>query len=144
MALNGSWPVVLLYTTSDSRFALRALEALREAHIECSSNPSLGLEPRLESATDELLADDASVPSKAAAAEPYVNIYSSVLLRYAGIAIFVERERDYQRASAILLKLGAVRQSTVSSDSVALLNHWVIWFAVIAALVVIVYVWQKR
>jgi hypothetical protein len=135
---------MLLYTTSDSRFALRALEALREANIECSSNPSLGLEPRLESATDELLADDTSVPSKAAAAEPYVNTYNPILHGFAGIAIFVERERDYQGASAILLKLGAVRQSTVSSDSVALLNHWVIGFAVIAALVVIVYVWQSR
>jgi hypothetical protein len=139
--------MILLYTTTDPRFALHAVAALRAAGIDCSTNPGVGIDAQQQSAATDAI-DQATGTARLAPAsviESSTTAYASPFLRgQLGIAIFADREADYQRASAILLRLGAVGESTISADSVAALNRWVIAFAVITALVVALYVWQDH
>jgi hypothetical protein len=155
--------MILLYTTTDPRFALHAVEAFRAAGIGCSTNPALGVDAQQVRAIEEPSADAGTEPpdetpgeatdqstgtatfAPASVIESSTTAYASPFLRgQLGIAIFADRAADCQRASAILLRLGAVREPTISADSVATLNRWVIAFAVITALVVVLYVWQNR
>jgi hypothetical protein len=155
--------MILLYSTTDPRSALRAVEALRAAGIDCSTNPSLGLDAQRDSSVQELSADEGtqspeempgeatkhsigtSTFAPASVIEPSSTAYASPFPRgQLGIAIYADRDSDFQRASAILLRLGAVRASTISAESGATLIRWVIALVIITGLVVVLYVWQNR
>ena len=146
--------MILLYTAFDVKFARTALAALREAHIRCSCNLAIAFDD-----APDTPANAASAPSD----EPEIpepppedfepspgdkppdttdRPYNSRIPPEFAISVY--EESGYQRASAILLKLGAVPDNSLSAPIIAAINCWATRFAIIAATVVALYIWQSR
>lgn len=60
------------------------------------------------------------------------------------ICIYADQASDFQRASELLLKLGAVPEPMLSAETVERLNRWTTWRAIIAAVVIVLFVWERR
>jgi hypothetical protein len=54
----------------------------------------------------------------------------------------VDNDEDYQRASEILLKLGAAREPMISANEVEWINRWTTTLALIVGVLVAMYIWE--
>jgi hypothetical protein len=57
--------------------------------------------------------------------------------------IYVDNDEDYQRASEILLKLGAAREPMISAKEVEWINRWTTTIALITGVLVAMYIWEN-
>jgi hypothetical protein len=157
--------MILLYTTGDYRFAYRAIDALRNAEIPCYTIPPLRLDESEDHLTSqpEVPTADSGVECSAGISEEDLaelraaadasslapisqeNDSSPILAAVPPtIEIYADQDSDYQRASEILLKLGAVRGSTLSAKSVERLNLWTLWLLIVTVAVIVLFMWESR
>jgi hypothetical protein len=106
---------VLLYETNDTRFANRAIEALRRADIPCYR-----------------------VGSGSGDGSP-MNLMMA--LGESRICIHVERDSDYRRANDILIALGAAREEPLRLPSARGVR--IVIILVVALAVCIALVWSR-
>ncbi len=59
------------------------------------------------------------------------------------VAIYIDNDEDYQRASQIQVKMGAAREPTISASEAEWINRWATRVALIAAVLVALYVWEN-
>jgi hypothetical protein len=58
--------------------------------------------------------------------------------------IYVDRDEDYQRASTILIKLGAAKDLMLKGSTIEAINHWAIALAVLTVIIIVLFVLQSR
>lgn len=149
--------MILLYTTEDASFALLALEALREAGIAALTNPVLGAERQLIKLPDTEYERPAPDPwlsrrSDSEIAVAYRAEYKASIEQSGGfpsryfseIGIFALNEKDFERASALLLMLGAVPANNISARTASRLNRLVTTLAMLALILIAWFILDNR
>jgi hypothetical protein len=152
----------LLYDAADYRFAVKAVAALRAARIPCyMGREGLPGDP-IDHSTGLPVSNDNDAEQKdpAAPPEPDPADFDSPPESDSGLGatgqrdvfypgrsghccIYIDDDEDYQRASEILLKLGAAREPVISAAQAEWINRWATTIALVAVALVALYVWEN-
>lgn len=98
---------VLLYQTSDPRFADRAFEALQQANISCYRTGT-----------------------------GYANLHPGLNLDLvSGVCIYIRNAQDYPRANELLVELGAAVEEPVAPSTLRAIIIFALVVALLAAVV---------
>jgi hypothetical protein len=151
--------VTLLYDAPNSEFARRVVDELRAAGIPCyfageppvdhlSGEPAGGSVREDASTTYEQPdpKDFQETPEEAERREVREQSDSPPLFgRYVqSYPVYVDRDEDYQRASTILIKLGAAKDLMLKGSTIEAINRWAIALAVLTVIIIVLFVLQSR
>jgi hypothetical protein len=154
--------MALLYDAADYGFATTAIAALRAAGIPCYTEQEGQLGEAIDHLTGLPVRDgELPVPEgqpgpepdpkdfelspkeekELQAAEQERSLLSGRVSR--SYCIYVDNDEDYQRASELLLKLGAAREPMISAKEVEWINRWTTTIALITGVLVAMYIWEN-
>ena len=149
----------LLYDATDWSFAQRAVAELRSAGIPCylsgesspdltsgesdceTSPPDVSKTPEEPDPKDfEETPEEAERRSarERSDGEPDLRRYIPTY------PIYVYSDEDYQRASDILIKLGAAKEVMLNETTIEAINRWSIALAVITVIIIVLFVLENR
>lgn len=149
----------LLYDATDWRFAQPAVDELRAAGIPCYFAGEAPVDHLSGESAGESVSEDVSTtyeepdpkdfeetPEEAKRREAREQSERPPILRRSVPAypIYVDRDEDYQRASDVLIKLGAAKDLMLKGSTIEAINRWSIAIAVLTGIIVVLFVLQNR
>ena len=154
--------MALLYDAADYGFATKAIATLRAAGIPCYTKQ----EGQLGEAIDHLTGlparggDPQNTEVETTGPEPDAKDFELTPAEEKELkeaeergplpqrlpphcCIYIDNDEDYQRASELLLKLGAAQEPMLSAGEVDWINRWTTTFALIGVVLVAMYIWEN-
>ena len=139
----------LLYDATDWRLAQQAVDELRSAGISCH----FAGEPTVEQRSEDTLTTSAEpdpqdfdeTPAEAERRVAREQSGAPSFRRYIPTyPIFVDRDEDFERASDILIKLGAAKEPMLKESTIQAINRWSIGLVVLIVIVIVLALLQGR